>query len=251
MHAARFKRFAGLLLVLLTWPVFLTWPAAAQQGQERRIALVIGNAAYRDAALPTTANDAGLIAQQLQAAGFDVSGARDLDGDMLRRAFRDFVDKARQAGPDSVAMVYFAGYGVQFEGENYLVPVDAQISMAADAPIQAVRVSDLARALAQLPMKARIVVLDAARENLFAREGQRLASGLALVEPDPGMVIAFNSAPGTVARPESGDAYGPYARACRNDARGWLAAEGCIRSSAPARERRNEGCRRPVGSRSR
>jgi hypothetical protein len=66
-------------------------------------------------------------------------------------------------------MVYFAGYGLQFEGENYLVPVDAKIPTAADAPIQAVPVSDLTRALAQLPMKARIVVLDAARENPFAR----------------------------------------------------------------------------------
>jgi uncharacterized caspase-like protein len=203
-----FRLLAGLLLCLLAWP------AAAQQAQERRIALVIGNAAYPGAELATTANDAGLIAQQLQAAGFDVSGARDLDGDALRRAFRDFVDKAREAGPDSVAMVYFAGYGLQFEGDNYVVPVDAQIPTAADAPIQAVRVSDLTEALAQLPMKARIIVLDAARENPFARQGQPVASGLALVQPDPGVLIAFNAAPGTVAPPEkSGDAYGAYARA--------------------------------------
>ena len=80
-------------------------------------------------------------------------------------------------------------------------------------PIQAVRISDLMRPLAELPMKARIVVLDAARENPFAREGQPLASGLALVEPDPGTLIAFNAAPGTVAPPENGDAYSPYARA--------------------------------------
>jgi uncharacterized caspase-like protein len=176
--------------------------------------LVIGDGSYRDAGLPTTANDAGLIAEQLQAAGFDVSGARDIGGDMLRQAFRDFVDKARQAGPDSVAMVYFAGYGLQFEGENYLAPVDAQIPTAADIPIQAVRVSDLTRALAELPMKARIVVLDAARENPFAKEGPPLASGLALVAPDPGFLVGFNAAPGTVAPPEkAGDAYGAYAQA--------------------------------------
>jgi uncharacterized caspase-like protein len=194
-----------LIFLLLAWPIVLPRPAEAQ-GQERRIALVIGNGAYRDAELPTAANDAGLIAQQLQAAGFDVSGARDLDGDALRRAFRDFVDKARQTGPDTVAMVYFAGYGVQFEGENYVVPVDAQIPTAADAPIQAVRVSDLTRALAQLPLRARIVVIDAARENPFAREGQPLASGFALVDPEAGTLIAFNAAPGTVASPSTGDA---------------------------------------------
>jgi hypothetical protein len=61
---------------------------------EKRIALVIGNAAYRTGALPTAANDAGLIAQTLQAAGFDVVGARDLDQDSLRRAFREFLEKA-------------------------------------------------------------------------------------------------------------------------------------------------------------
>ena len=209
-YAARLRLRIGPLLFIL---FLLAWPAAAQQGQEKRIALVIGEAAYSEASLPTTANDAGLIAQQLQAAGFDVSGARDLDGDMLRRAFRDFIDKARQAGPDSVAMVYFSGYGLQFEGENYVVPVDAKIPTAADTPIEAVRVSDLTRALAQLPVKARIVVLDAARENPFAGQGPPLASGLALVEPDPGFLIAFNAQPGTVAPPESGAAYGAYARA--------------------------------------
>ena len=213
-HVPRFSLLAGLMLLF-----FLIWPAAAQQAQEqqaqeKRIALVIGNAAYRDAGLPTTANDAGLIAEQLQAAGFDVSGARDLDGDMIRRAFRDFLEKARQAGPDSVAMVYFAGYGLQFEGENYLVLVDAQIPTAADVPIQAVRVSDLTPALAELPMKARIVVLDAARENPFAKDGPPLAGGLVLVEPDPGFLVAFNAAPGTVAPPEKADDnYGAYARA--------------------------------------
>ena len=88
-----FRLLAGLLVLLA-----LAWPAQAQE-TEKRIALVIGNAAYADGALPTTANDAGLIAEQLQAAGFDVSGARDLNGDALRGAFRDFVGKARQAGP--------------------------------------------------------------------------------------------------------------------------------------------------------
>jgi uncharacterized caspase-like protein len=138
---------------------------------------------------------------------------RDLDGDTLRHAFRDFLDKAGHSGPDTVAVVYFAGYGLQFEGENYVVPVDAQIPKAADVPIQAVRVSDLMRPLAELPMKARIVVLDAARENPYAREGQPLASGLALVEPDPGTQVAFNAAPGTVVPAEQGDAYSAYARA--------------------------------------
>src|SRR6476620_11814500 len=94
---------------------------------EKRIALVVGNAGYQAGALNTPANDAGLIAQTLQAAGFDVVGARDLDQDSLRRTFRDFLDKASAAGADTVAFIYVSGYGVQLEGENYFVPVDAKI----------------------------------------------------------------------------------------------------------------------------
>src|SRR6202158_5586538 len=93
------------------------WGADSKAGpSEKRIALVIGNANYQAGALPTPANDAGLIAQTLQAAGFDVVGARDLDEDSLRHAFRDFVEKASSSGPDTVAFVYFSGYGLQLEG---------------------------------------------------------------------------------------------------------------------------------------
>ena len=73
---------------------------------ERRIALVIGNATYQSRLLVTPANDAGLISQTLQASGFDVVGARDVDADTLRHALRDFVDKAASSGPDTVALVY-------------------------------------------------------------------------------------------------------------------------------------------------
>jgi len=92
-----------LAVLALAAACFAAGPAAAQS--EKRIALVIGNGAYQAGALATTANDAGLIAQTLQAAGFDVVGARDLDGDTLRHALHDFVQKAAASGPDTVAMV--------------------------------------------------------------------------------------------------------------------------------------------------
>jgi len=79
----------------------LAQPSAASA--EKRFALVIGNAGYQVGALTTPANDAGLIAQTLQAAGFDLVGARDLDQDSLRRAFRDFLEKVTGAGPNTVA----------------------------------------------------------------------------------------------------------------------------------------------------
>ena len=107
--------------------VLFAWAATAQQ-TEKRIALVIGNSGYQAEMLPTAANDAGLIAQTLQAAGFDVVGARDLDQDALRHSFRDFLDNATGSGTDTVAFIYFAGYGLQLEGENYFVPIDARIA---------------------------------------------------------------------------------------------------------------------------
>ena len=171
---------------------------------EKRIALVIGNAAYRTGALPTAANDAGLIAQTLQAAGFDVVGARDLDQDSLRRAFREFLEKASSSGPDTVAFIYVSGYGLQLEGENYFVPVDAKIGRDTDVAPQSLRLSDYIRPLGALKLKASIVVVDAARRIPFAISGDPLAGGLALVEPSPGMLVAFNAAPGTVAPQQAG-----------------------------------------------
>jgi uncharacterized caspase-like protein len=205
----RIRKLVAALVALLPL-AFVVVPGTARA--EKRIALVIGNAGYQAGALNTPANDAGLIAQTLQAAGFDVVGARDLDQDTLRHAFRDFVEKATGSGPDTVAFIYVSGYGMQLEGENYFVPIDARIARDSDVAAEALRVSDYTRPLAAVKLKASIVVLDAARANPFANSGPPLAGGLALVEPEPGVLIAFNSAPGTVA-PEGQGPYGPYAQA--------------------------------------
>jgi uncharacterized caspase-like protein len=177
-----------------------------------RFALVIGNSDYIAGSLATPANDAGLVADALQAAGFTVTGARDLDQATLRETFREFVGQVSAAGPDAVALVYLAGYGLQFEGDNYFVPVDADIARDVDVPLQAIRISDFTQPLAAIPGGVKIVILDAARQSPFARGGQPLASGLALVDPAPNMAIAFNTAPGTVGPNEPGP-YGTYATA--------------------------------------
>jgi uncharacterized caspase-like protein len=209
-------RLAKAAFILSLW-VFLTsafsaWldPAAAQ-GQEKRLALVIGNGAYNKASLATTANDAGLVAQTLQAAGFDVIGARDLDADALRKTFRDFMQKVESDPANTVVMVYLSGYGVQLAGENYFIPVDSTIGRDTDIPIEGLRVSDYTRELASVPLKASVFVLDAGRQQPFIEGGNPIASGLALVDPAPNALIAFNAAPGTVAPSEPGP-YGVYAQ---------------------------------------
>ena len=198
------KKFVLALMLLVV--------ATRAEAVERRLALVIGNANYQTGALPTPANDAGLVAQTLQAAGFDVTGARDLDQESLRRAFRDFLNKTSAAGPDAVAYVYLSGYGLQLEGENYFAPIDARIATDANVSAEALRLSDFLRPLDALHLKATIVVLDLARANPFAKSGNPLTSGLALVEPEQNTLIAFNAAPGTVAPNEAGP-YSAFAQA--------------------------------------
>src|SRR6202163_4676091 len=210
MHMTKAFSIFSLFLFLFSGLPGTLSPAAAQQ-QEKRIALVVGDGAYAKSPLATAANDAGLIAQTLQAEGFDVVGARDLDADTLRKSFRDFIQKAQASGPGTVAMVYLAGYGMQVAGENYFIPVDSALSRDVDIPIEGLRISDYLRQLASLPLKASIVVLDAARQQPFVEGGQPIASGLALVEPDPHMLVAFNAAPGTIAPNEPGP-YGVYAQ---------------------------------------
>jgi uncharacterized caspase-like protein len=199
-----------IFLTLLLTGLFGWLGGGGAFAAEKRIALVIGEAAYKEHPLATTANDAGLIAQTLQAAGFDVTGARDLDEDGLRRALRDFLDKAGASGPETVAFVYFAGLGLQLDGENYLIPVDAAIARDADISLRAARLSDYLKPLAALGLKTTVVVLDAARANPFALAGQPIAGGLALFEPGPNLLLAYNAAPGTIAPAEAGP-YGAYA----------------------------------------
>src|SRR5262245_5480268 len=203
------SRIFALILVLAALGVP---ELASAQAPEKRIALVVGNGGYQAGALATPANDAGLIAQTLQAAGFDVVGARDLDQDSLRRALRDFAEKATASGPDTVAFIYLTGYGLQLDGGNYFVPVDAAMARDTDVAAQAIRLSDYTRPLAALGLKASIIVLDAAYANPFAASGPRRAGGLALVEPEPGMLVAFNATPGTVG-PAGQEPYGAYAQA--------------------------------------
>lgn len=148
---SKFPHMTVSRLLTLSWLVAavlaLTPGQRAAQAAEMRFALVIGNDEYKSAKLATPANDAGLVAEALTAAGFTVTGARNLDQATLRESFREFIGQVAAAGPDAIVVVYLAGYGVQFAGENYFVPVDADLARDVDVPLQAVRVSDFAQPL--------------------------------------------------------------------------------------------------------
>ena len=202
------------LIVFALLGVCVTRPAHAAgepRASEKRIAFVVGNESYAAGALPTAANDAGLVAQTLQAAGFEVVGARDLDAETLRQSYADFLKRLTDAGPDTVAFVYLAGYGLQYGSDDYYVPIGANVSRDLDIPIAAIRLSDLSGPLTSLNLKARFMVFDVAYKLPFGITGAPLAGGMALVDAGPGSLFAYNAAPGTVAAPGK-ENYGLYAQ---------------------------------------
>jgi hypothetical protein len=115
---------------------------------ENRIALDIGNSAYETVtALPNPANDAEAIGDLLASAGFEVVAAPNLSQNEMRQAISNFTGIAAGKGPAPVTLVFHAGRGLQMDGENYLVPIDARIQWEADVPLQATRLADLMTAL--------------------------------------------------------------------------------------------------------
>ena len=193
-----FKTLALTLLMALSFIGAFGSGVSAQQ-QQARYAFVIGNDDYEGAPLASAANDAGLIAETLKAAGFDVAGARNLDAATMRAAFQEFLQKVQAAGPGTVAAVYISGYGVQMEGDNYLIPPGASVLRDTDIPLNAVRIFDMTRALGALQGNTTIITLDLAYQGPFAREGQPIAPGLSMMDPDQGMLIAINTQPGAMA----------------------------------------------------
>ncbi|MEY9186159.1 caspase domain-containing protein [Bradyrhizobium sp. USDA 313] len=188
------------------------------QGPEQRVALVIGNANYQNA--PQLANpddDAQSMAQFLNSAGFEVVAATDLTQNDMLRVVQDFSAKVASRGPNTVAMVYYAGHGVQLAGENYLVPVDAKVSSPAELVNNSVRLVDVMSTLETIPSRMRIVILDACRNNPFP-EVNDAGRGLAIVDAPNGSIVGYSTAPGAEALDGTGG-HSPYTQAFLNIAR--------------------------------
>jgi caspase domain-containing protein len=183
---------------------------------ENRLALVIGQSTYRSVpALPNPANDAKAVAQMLTDSGFEVSTAADLSQSEMRQRVSEFAGKVAAKGADTVALVFYAGHGLQIDGENYLVPVDIDPKREADIPIQAVRLNDVLNTLTSVPSKMRILMLDACRNNPFPDIRKTSGGGLAIVDAKvgvPGTFLSFSTSPGAVAEDGSG-ANSPYTSA--------------------------------------
>jgi hypothetical protein len=198
-------------------PVEPTAPTALQ-GPEQRVALVIGNSNYKNAPqLANPDNDAQSMAQFLNSAGFEVISATDLGQNDMLRVVQDFSAKVSARGPNTVAMVYYAGHGVQLAGENYLVPVDAKVSNQTELVNDSVRLVDVMSTLETIPSRMRIVILDACRNNPFPNVNDA-GRGLAIVDAPNGSIVGYSTAPGAEALDGSGG-HSPYTQAFLNVAR--------------------------------
>jgi hypothetical protein len=186
--------------------------ASAPRAPEQRVALVIGNSNYQNAPpLQNPDSDAQSMAQLLNSAGFEVIAATDLTHDDMIKVLRDFSAKISGRGPNTVAMIYYAGHGVQLAGENYLVPVDAKISSPSDLASNAVRLVDVMGTLESIPSRMRIVLLDACRNNPFP-DVNDAGRGLAIVDAPNGSIVGYSTAPGTEALDGAGN-HSPYTSA--------------------------------------
>lgn len=192
--------------------------AAPGWGAESRVALVIGNGAYRSAVqLPNAARDAEAIAATLKSIGFDVVLGTDLDRERMTQRLSDFASRADGA---DVALFFYAGHGIQLDGRNLLVPVDADLKTELDAKVRTVEVDTvLQNTIADA--KVKLVLLDACRDNPFAKQIQASApksrsvtvsTGLAEMRPGSGTLIAFATGPGQVALDGEGS-HSPFTRA--------------------------------------
>ncbi len=184
--------------------------ASGQALADKRVALVIGNSNYQNVTpLTNPANDATTVTDMLKKAAFEVvESRRDLKYMEMRRALRDFTDKARNA---DVAVIYFAGHGLEVDGTNYLVPIDAALERDVDVDDEAISLNRILLA-AEPATKLRLIILDACRDNPFARKMKRtlasraLSRGLVGVEANkPNTFIAFAAKEGSTAADGDGN----------------------------------------------
>jgi uncharacterized caspase-like protein len=203
MHALR-QAWRLFIVALLTTTLHAALAQPRMRGiavDDDRLALVIGNAAYHPFnPLDNPVNDARLISETLQKAGFNVAKYENLDRNGLINAFREFGDRLNER---TVAIVYYAGHALQLREHNYLVPVDAEIRSEDEIPIAGLDVGFILGRMSHARSRINIVILDACRNNPFAGK-TRPAQGLAQMDAPVGTLLAYATAPGKVAEDGTG-----------------------------------------------
>jgi uncharacterized caspase-like protein len=188
-----------LRLFILLSVVFSS--ASFAQPKENRVALVVGNSTYKSAPLRNPTNDAKDMAAKLKGMGFTVIERSNLTVKQIGSTLREFRSKLT---PGSVALVFYAGHGLQIKGENYLPAVDADISGEEDVPTQSLAMRQIMDVLEEAKTRLNLVFLDACRNNPYARSFRSASDGLNRVNAPSGTLISFATRPGSVAADGAG-----------------------------------------------
>jgi len=163
---------------------------------ESRVALVIGNSNYDESPLPNPVNDAKDMTEALRSLAFEVIYKENLPQNDMKRAIREFGNKIKNGG---VGLFYYAGHGIQVNGKNYLIPIDATITKEEEVEYESVDVGFVLAQMENAKNRMNIVILDACRNNPFARSFRSINRGLASIDAPSGTLIAYATAPGSVA----------------------------------------------------
>lgn len=188
-HAALYKRAADATKAAAASPVAVNGPT--------KVALVIGNSLYPDANAPLAqpGNDARALAATLQRDGFDVETVENADKSEMHGAVERLKAKIR---PDSVAMLFFSGFGVQVGRESYMIPVDAAIWKASDVRRDGTSIESVLAAMKERGARAKLVVVDASRRNPYERRFRSYSHGLAPINAPDNALVLSSAAPGQV-----------------------------------------------------
>jgi hypothetical protein len=192
------KKITALIpsLLFLFTPIILYAENRGLKPDVKRLALVIGNSAYQTAPLKNPLNDAEDMTATLTKMGFTVTIKKNADLRTMEDAIRSF---GKQLGGGGVGLFYFAGHGMQVEGRNYLIPVDAKIESETDVKYEAVDAGRVLGKMEDAENQINIVILDACRNNPFSRNFRTSERGLARMDAPKGSLIAYATAPGEVA----------------------------------------------------
>ena len=190
----------GVIKPLLLGVCLASFGVVAQDPLDVRVALIIGNAAYVNVpALSNSTNDAKSMANVMRKLGFKVFDVIDGDRASMAKAIEQM--KTQLNGQQAVAMLYYAGHGLQLDWHNYMVPVDAKLNSSKDVPNQTIDIESVIKTFKSSNTRMNIIVLDACRDNPFADKAS--GKGLAQLDAPPGTYLAFATSPGNVA--EDGD----------------------------------------------
>lgn len=190
------KCWANLLLS------FCLLAGAIESAQAKNYALLFGNSNYSIGQLDNPANDAQDLANTLRSVGFETTVKLNQDGEAMKNAIRTFSEKIR--GNDGIALFFFAGHGIQANGENYLLPVGFPFKSEQDVEKNAVPANMVLRYLEDSKNRVNLIVLDSCRNNPFIKTRSLKTRGLAPMDAPSGSLIAFSTAPGTEASDGSG-----------------------------------------------